>query len=190
MNAVPKSRLGSYVSVSTVGEAVKAFMPPPLPPDPPVRLHEFHDRLDRANQALGRLDGIRSALPDPGLFLYMYVRKEALLSSQIEGTQFSLAELLRFENDRAPGVPVDADAEEVSNCVNSLLKIELSGAIFQSAKKSSFDQFIRKRNPSFDTPKHSAFRALPRLPQANSRLFPALSHVSVTTPPRPSQPSA
>ena len=120
MNAVPKSRLGSYVSVSTVGEAVKAFVPPSLPPDPPVRSHEFHDLLDRANQALGRLDGIRSALPDPGLFLYMYVRKEALLSSQIEGTQSSLAELLRFENDRAPGVPVDADAEEVSNCVKAM----------------------------------------------------------------------
>ena len=75
-------------------------------------------------------------------------------------------------------------------CSHSLLKIELSGAIFQAAKKSSFGQFIRKRNPSLDTPKHSAFRALPSLPQADSRLFPALSHVSVTMPPRPSQPSA
>ena len=117
MDAAPNARLGSYVSVSTAGEAVNAFVPPPLPPTPPVRLHELHHPLDRANQALGRLDGIRSALPDPKLFLYMYVRKEALLSSQIEGTQSSLSELLRFESDRAPGVPVKADVEDVSNYV-------------------------------------------------------------------------
>ena len=117
MDAAPNARLGSYVSVSTAGEAVNAFVPPPLPPTPPVRLHELHHPLDRANQALGRLDGIRSALPDPKLFLYMYVRKEALLSSQIEGTQSSLSELLRFESDRAPGAPVKADVEDVSNYV-------------------------------------------------------------------------
>ena len=120
MDAAPNARLGSYVSVSTAGEAVNAFVPPPLPPTPPVRLHELHHPLDRANQALGRLDGIRSALPDPKLFLYMYVRKEALLSSQIEGTQSSLSELLRFESDRAPGAPVAADVEDVSNYVAAM----------------------------------------------------------------------
>ena len=63
--------------------------------------------LERANQALGRLDGVTSILPDPSVLLYMYIRKEALLSSQIEGTQFSLSELLEFEAQDAPGVPLD-----------------------------------------------------------------------------------
>ena len=116
----PKSRLGHYVAVSTVGEPVKAFVPPPLPPNPPVRLHEFYDLIERANQAIGRLDGVRSILPNAGLFLYMYVRKEALLSSQIEGTQSSLSDLLRFENDHAPGAPEAADAEEASNHVAAI----------------------------------------------------------------------
>ena len=61
--------------------------------------------LEQANQALGRLDGLTSMLPDLSLFIYAYVRKEALLSSQIEGTQSSLSDLLLFENDQAPGVP-------------------------------------------------------------------------------------
>lgn len=116
----PTSRLGYYVSASTVGEEVKAFVPPPLPPSPPLRLHALYSLLDRANQAIGRLDGISSALPHPSLFLYMYVRKEALLSSQIEGTQSSLADLLRFENDRQPGAPQAADVEEVSNYVAAM----------------------------------------------------------------------
>ena len=120
MDTTPNSRLGSYVGVSTAGEAVNAFVPPPLPPAPPVRLREFHHQIDRANQALGRLDGIHSVLPDSKLFLYMYVRKEALLSSQIEGTQSSLSELLRFESDRAPGAPEEADVEDVSNYVAAM----------------------------------------------------------------------
>lgn len=117
---VPTSRLGRYVSASTVGEEVKAFVPPPLPPQPPIRLHELYGLLDRANQAIGRLDGISSALPHSGLFLYTYVRKEALLSSQIEGTQSSLADLLRFENDQPPGAALAADVEEVSNYVAAM----------------------------------------------------------------------
>ena len=119
MSAIPESRLGTHVRVATVGEAVHAFVPPPLPPKPPVRLHELYALLDRANQALGRLDGISSALPDARLFLYTYVRKEALLSSQIEGTQSSLSELLRYEDDRAAGAPV-GDVEEVSNYVAAM----------------------------------------------------------------------
>lgn len=70
--------------------------------------------LDQANQALGRLDGVTLLLPDPDQFLYTYVRKEAVLSSQIEGTQSSLSDLLLFEADAAPGVPV-GDARETSN---------------------------------------------------------------------------
>src|SRR5260370_2782231 len=110
------SRLGTYVSTTTAGETVKAFIPQPLPPDPPVDLSGLYRQLDRANQALGRLDGLTTLLPDTQLFLYLYVRKEALLSSQIEGTKSSFSDLLLFENEAVPGVPID-DVEEVSNYV-------------------------------------------------------------------------
>src|SRR6202521_3153130 len=109
-------RLGTYVSTTTAGETVKAFVPQPLPPDPPVNLSGLYHQLDRANQALGRLDGLTTLLPDTQLFLYLYVRKEALLSSQIEGTKSSFSDLLLFENEAVPGVPID-DVEEVSNYV-------------------------------------------------------------------------
>ncbi|MDR9392110.1 MAG: Fic family protein, partial [Trueperaceae bacterium] len=102
------------------GETVRAFVPPRLPVDPPVDLTGRRlGALEAANRALGRLDGIDALLPDPALLLYGHVRKEALLSSQIEGTQSSLADLLLFEIDEAPGVPVD-DVEEVSNYVAAL----------------------------------------------------------------------
>src|SRR5271154_4249763 len=101
------------------GETVRAFVPPPLPPDPPVDLSGLYQHLDRANQAVGRLDGLTTLLPDTRLLLYSYVRKEAVLSSQIEGTQSSLSDLLLFENKAAPGVPID-DVEEVSNYVAAM----------------------------------------------------------------------
>jgi hypothetical protein len=110
------SRLGSYISTTTAGETVRAFLPPPLPPAPPVDLSGLYQHLDRANQALGRLDCLTTLLPDTRLFLYLYVRKEALLSSQIEGTKSSFSDLLLFENEAVPGVPID-DVEEVSNYV-------------------------------------------------------------------------
>src|SRR5271166_1775734 len=113
------SRLGTYVSTTTAGETVKAFLPQPLPPDPPVDLSGLYQHLDRANQALGRLDGLTTLLPDTRLFLYLYVRKEALLSSQIEGTKSSFSDLLLFENEAVPGVPID-DVEEVSNYVAAM----------------------------------------------------------------------
>src|ERR1700680_4152856 len=113
------SRLGTYVSTTTAGETVKAFLPQPLPPDPPVDLSGLYQQLDRANQALGRLDGLTTLLPDTQLFLYLYVRKEALLSSQIEGTKSSFSDLLLFENEAVPGVPID-DVEEVSNYVAAI----------------------------------------------------------------------
>jgi Fic family protein len=75
--------------------------------------------IEKANRALGRLDGITSILPSPPLFLFMYVRKEALLSSQIEGTQSSLSDLLLFENDQIPLVAID-DVREVSNYVAAM----------------------------------------------------------------------
>ncbi len=112
---------GHYVSGSLAGSRYQAFIPDPLPPDPPLDFSrvELVSRKERADQALGRLDGITLMLPDPELFLYQYVRKEALLSSQIEGTQSSLSDLLLFEVDAAPGVPID-DVEEVSNYVAAL----------------------------------------------------------------------
>src|ERR1700676_1301012 len=113
------SRLGSYISTTTAGETVKAFLPPPLPPAPPLDLSGLYQHLDRANQALGRLDGLTTLLPDTRLFLYLYVRKEALLSSQIEGTKSSFSDLLLFENEGTPGVPID-DVEEVSNYVAAM----------------------------------------------------------------------
>ena len=111
---------GEYEITATGGETVRAFVPAPLPPDPPLDLSGGRQRLlERALLACGRLDGVSALLPDPGLFLYAYVRREAVLSSQIEGTQSSLSDLLLFELDEAPGVPFD-DVVEVSNYVNAL----------------------------------------------------------------------
>ena len=111
---------GCYVTVSTVGEKVKAFIPEPLPPKPPIEwTPELREKYDRALIALGRLDSASLLLPDTMLFLYMYVRKEAVLSSMIEGTQSSLSDLLLFELDQMPGVPID-DVSEVSNYAAAL----------------------------------------------------------------------
>ena len=112
-------RLGKYAVSTTAGERVRAFIPPPLPPVPPIGLGEFQTLLEHASQSLGRLDGLASLLPDLTLFIYAYVRKEAVLSSQIEGTQSSLSDLLLFENAEAPGVPIE-DVQEVSNYVSAL----------------------------------------------------------------------
>ena len=98
---------------------MRAFVPPPLPPYPPVRLDNLQLILEQANQAVGRLDGLASVLPDLSYFIYSYVRKEAVLSSQIEGTQSSLSDLLLYENESAPGVPLD-DVQEVSNYVAAM----------------------------------------------------------------------
>jgi Fic family protein len=108
------SRRGTYVVTTVGGAKVRAFVPPPLPPHPPLRLAPLQARLDQANHALGRLDGLASTLPNLSHFIYMYVRKEAVLSSQIEGTQSSLSDLLLYENAEAPGVPLE-DVQEVSN---------------------------------------------------------------------------
>jgi Fic family protein len=115
----PNPRLGRYVTTQYGEESVRAFVPPPLPPIPPVRLDGLQRLLEQANQSLGRLDGMASVLPNPTIFIYSYVRKEAVLSSQIEGTQSSLSDLLLFETDEAPGAPLD-DVQEVSNYVAAL----------------------------------------------------------------------
>lgn len=113
------SRLGAFVETSAGGERVRAFVPAPLPPTPPLVLPQLMSVYERAIAAVGRLDGVTTILPSTPLFLYMYVRKEALLSSQIEGTQSSLSDLLLFENDEAPSVELD-DVTEVSNYVAAI----------------------------------------------------------------------
>jgi Fic family protein len=111
---------GHYTTISTVGEKAKAFIPAPLPPFPPIEwTPELREKFDQAHLALGRLDSVSKLLPDTTLFLYMYVRKEAVLSSMIEGTQSSLSDLLLFEMNEQPGVPID-DVQEVSNYVAAL----------------------------------------------------------------------
>lgn len=111
---------GHFETTTAGGEAVRGFVPDPLPPAPPLELTPARQRLlERALLACGRLDGVSALLPDPELFLYAYVRREAVLSSQIEGTQSSLSDLLLFEMEEAPGVPVD-DVVEVSNYVAAM----------------------------------------------------------------------
>ncbi len=111
---------GRYVTVTTAGEPFQAFVPAPLPPVPPlVWSAQLRRHFDAALVALGRLDAVTALLPNAALLLYSFVRKEAVLSSQIEGTQSSLADLLLYEIDEQPGVPVE-DAREVSRCVAAL----------------------------------------------------------------------
>jgi len=146
------------------GESVRAFVPAPLPPAPPLAFEDGLERsLEAAVLAVGRLDGVSTLLPDKALFLYAYVRKEAVLSSQIEGTQSSLSDLLLFELDEAPGVPLD-DVVEVSNYVAALdhglarlregfplsnrLIREIHGVLLAHGRGSSKDpgQFRRSQN--------------------------------------------
>jgi len=113
-------RLGRFVETPVAGEIVRAFVPPPLPPKPQIDVLVLLDRLSLAERALGRLDGITMLLPRQELFLYMYVRKEAVLSSQIEGTQSTLTDLLRFETEAQAGEPID-DIRKVSNYVDAMM---------------------------------------------------------------------
>ena len=110
---------GKYSVSSSAGEEVKAYIPRPLPPDPPIDLIELYPLLDWANQALGRLDGSTALLPDAHLFLYFYIRKEAVISSQIEGTQSTLSELLLFEHGIGPAALMD-DMRETSRYVAAM----------------------------------------------------------------------
>lgn len=92
-----RAQPGRYTTTNVGGERVRAFIPNPLPPEPPLQISgDLGQRLSRAHIALGRLDGVSGNLPDTHRFLYSYVRKEAVLSSQIEGTQSSLSDLLLF----------------------------------------------------------------------------------------------
>lgn len=113
------SRAGRLIQQQAGPQGYAAFIPAPLPPDPPLDLSAgLGGLLERASGSLGRLDGLSRSL-DPDRLLYMYVRKEAVLSSQIEGTQSTLTELLEYENSEAPGVPLE-DVREVSRYVSAL----------------------------------------------------------------------
>jgi Fic family protein len=110
-------RAGKYIKQAA---GFKAFIPAPLPPAPPISIDaELTRLLSEADRSLGRLDGIGSVLPNPDLFVAMYVRQEAVLSSQIEGTQSSLEDVLQFEVD-AKGADVPKDVEEVVNYVRAM----------------------------------------------------------------------
>lgn len=111
---------GHYTAAVAGGIACEAFVPAPLPPNPPLEIDsKLQKRINQAMLALGRLDAISTLLPDAHLFLYSYVRKEAVMSSQIEGTQSSLSDLMLYEMEGVPGVPMD-DVQEVSCYVSAL----------------------------------------------------------------------
>jgi len=115
-----RNATGHCFTTTTAGESVRAFVPYALPPNPPLEITGHRQLLlERATLAVGRLDSISTLLPNPHLFLYSYVRREAVLSSQIEGTQSSLSDLLLFELEEVPGSPVD-DVVEVSNYIAAL----------------------------------------------------------------------
>lgn len=113
------ARLGQKVVVSTADEKIEAFVPPKLPPTPEIETKTLYPLLDVANQSLGRLDEISAILPDTPFFLYMYLRKEALLSSQIEGTQSTLSDLLLYEN-KEPTNSLNDDLQEVFNYISAM----------------------------------------------------------------------
>lgn len=155
---------GKYIGKKTGDESVNAFLPFALPPHPPLKINaDLRNALDEALLSLGRLDSITLVLPETSIFLYMYVRKEAVLSSQIEGTQSSLNHLLLFEMDEFPGVPLD-EVTEVSNYVAALnhalerlrgnfplsnrLIREIHGILFQKGRGSDQEpgEFRRSQN--------------------------------------------
>ena len=114
-----RGQVGGYEVTATAGEEVRAFIPAPLPPEPAVDIASLQPTLAKALVGLGRLDGLARVLPNTLLFLYSYVRKEAVLSSQIEGTQSSISDLMLFETNETPGALTD-DVVEVSNYVRAL----------------------------------------------------------------------
>ncbi len=119
MMEVLDQRLGTLIESTAGGERVRAHVPAPLQQAPPLDLPRLMSVYERATSAVGRLDGMTAILPSTPFFLHMYVRKEALLSSQVEGTQSSLSDLLLYENDEEPSVELD-DVTEVSNYVAAL----------------------------------------------------------------------
>ncbi|WP_414682902.1 Fic family protein [Longimicrobium sp.] len=119
MQSFVSTRAGRIIQQQAGKDGFSAFIPARLPPVPGLELTGgLRDLLEHASISLGRLDGVSASL-DPDRLLYIYVRKEAVLSSQIEGTQSTLSDLLRFEAEGAPGMPLD-DVREVSRYVAAL----------------------------------------------------------------------
>ena len=112
-------RLGRLITKSEGEETYRCYIPKPLPPDPPIRTERFYSLLDKANISLGELNGIRTNLPNASLFLHIFARKEAVLSSQIEGTQSSLSDFLLFENN-SENVTGNDDDVEVANYISAM----------------------------------------------------------------------
>jgi Fic family protein len=113
-------RIGKKIVQSVAGESYTAYIPPKLPPIPPLDLVALYPYLEKATLALGELNSIHKLIPNKTLFIYMYIRKEALLSSQIEGTQSSFSDLMLFEHNQKPEVSLD-DVEEVSNYIKAII---------------------------------------------------------------------
>lgn len=112
-------RTGTYILQKVLGESYKAYVPPKLPPEPFIDLTQLYPYLEKATLALAELNSIHKTIPNTSLFIYMYIRKEALLSSQIEGTQSSFSDLMLFEHHQKPEVSLE-DVEEVSNYVKAM----------------------------------------------------------------------
>ena len=113
-------RLGTYITQTNSEKPYKAYVPSPLPPEEPaLAMAQLYPYLEKATIALAQLNNVTNSIPNPSLFMYMYIRKEALLSSQIEGTQSSFSDLMLFENHQKPAVSLD-DVEEVSNYVKAI----------------------------------------------------------------------
>ena len=111
---------GKYVNISTAGDKAQAYIPNPLPPNPPTEwTPELRNKFDQALLALGRLDSVSTLLLNTSLFLHLHIRKEAVLSSMIEGTKSSLSDLLLYELGQKPQTPLH-DVQEVSNYVSAL----------------------------------------------------------------------
>lgn len=112
-------RVGQYITQKIAGESYKAYIPPKLPLTPPIDITKLYPNIEKATIALAELNSIYKTIPNTSLFIYMYVRKEALLSSQIEGTQSSFSDLMLFEHQQKPEVSLE-DVEEVSNYVKAI----------------------------------------------------------------------
>ena len=113
-----KNRIGHYITQSIAGESYRCYIPKPLPPNPPIQTEKFYRLLDQAMVSLGELNGIKTILPNAELYLSLFAKKEAVLSSQIEGTQSSLSDFLQFEdNAKASSLK---DNIEIANYISAM----------------------------------------------------------------------
>lgn len=113
------SNIGEFIVQKMPGESFKAYIPPQLPLNPPISMDKLAAKLEKATSAISSLKSLSPQIPNTSLFVYMYIRKEALLSSQIEGTQSSFSDLVLFESKQKPNIAID-DIEEVSNYVKAI----------------------------------------------------------------------